>query len=260
MSAYADLDRFSGAILVAQGDEILVSKGYGTADYERGISNTHETKFSLGQISRQFTAMAVMQLQERGLLLVDDPISTYLPDYPQGGRITLHDLLITTSGIPSYAFLPEFKEVSMSPTSVEELIALFKDEPLDNDPGQNLNFSGSGYVLLGYVIEKVSGMSYEAYIEENIFGPPGMSSSGYDINRPDIRDRAYGYLTLGDDPVKEDPIDMSSAYAAAGLYSTLEDLYKWDRALYTEELVSREAFEERYLQKVCKQSGGVPSL
>lgn len=246
ISAYVDQDRFSGAVLVAQRGEILFSKGYGMADYEQGVPNTPTTKFSLGQISRAFTIMAIMQLQEKGLLLVDDPISKYLPDYPDGDRFALHHLMITTSGIPSYALLPEFAELSTSPTTPAELIDLFKNLPLDNEPGQNVNFSGSGYVLLGQVIEKVSGMSYEEYIEENIFGPLGMSDSGYDINRPGVADRAYGYLTIGENPLREESIDMSNGYSAAGLYSSLEDLHKWDRALYTEELVSRSTMNDYF--------------
>ena len=243
IAAAAERGSFSGSILIAQGDNVLMSKGYGMADYENGIPNTPQTKFNLGNITRQFTAMAIVQLQERGLLHVDDPVSKYLPDYPRGDQITLHHLLVTTAGIPSYAFGPEFAEISKTPTSVEELISLFRDKPLDFEVGTSVNWSASGYVLLGYVIEQVSGMSYEAYIQENIFDPLDMSDSGYDINRPGVTQRAYGYLNTGTSPVREASMDMSNAYAAAGLYSTAEDLYKWDRALQTEKLVSRETLD-----------------
>ena len=167
MEAAAKRGRFSGAVLIAQGDEVHLSKGYRMADHEIGIPNTPRTKFNIGNITRTFTAAAILQLQDRGLLRVSDLVATHLTEFPNGFRLTLHDLLATTAGIPSYGLLPEFTERSKSPISREELIALFKDRPPDFEPGTFMTQSASGYVLLGQIIERVSGLPYEDYIQQD---------------------------------------------------------------------------------------------
>ena len=189
------------------------------------------------------------------MLSVGDLLSKYIPEYPNGDEITLHHLLVTTSGIPSYGLFPEHAELARSPTSPEQLISLFEDQPLDFPPGNNVNSSASNYVLLGYIIEQVSGMTYEGYIQQNIFDPLGMSDSGYDINRPGVTSRAYGYLHTAEGPVREEPTDMSWAYAAAGLYSTVEDLYKWDRALNTEKVLSKESIDDMFTSFFSQDTG-----
>jgi CubicO group peptidase (beta-lactamase class C family) len=238
IAAHEGINQFSGAVLVAQKGKILLSKGYGMANYEWNNRITPNTKFRIASVTKQFTAMAILQLQEKGLLSVSDTLNQFIPDYPRGSEITLTHLLNHRSGIPNYTEIKDFgaTEGRLSLT-LEELIALFKDKPLNFTPGQKYEYSNSGYALLTYIIEKASGMPYEKYLQENIFQPLGMNHSGYDKNELIIKNRASGY-TLESSGIRRnaDYIDMSVPRGAGGLYSTIEDLYLWDRALYTNKL------------------------
>jgi len=246
INPYLKMGTFSGSVLIARKGIILLSKGYGMANYENDVPNTLQTKFRLGSVTKQFTATSIMQLQEKGLLNVDDPISKYLQDYPNGEKITLHHLLTHTSGIPNFTSFPEYQETMMLPSPVEKTIERFKYKPLEFTPGEKFKYSNSGYILLGYIIEKVSGKSYEDYLKENIFQPLNMMDTGYDHHRPLIKHRASGYVLGTNGLVNAVYIDMSTPYAAGGLYSTVEDLYLWDQALYTEKLVSRNSLDEMF--------------
>jgi CubicO group peptidase (beta-lactamase class C family) len=246
INAQMKLGNFSGSILIAQGDKILVSKGYGMANLELDVSNTPQTKFRLGSVTKQFTSMAIMQLQEKGLLNVNDPIKKYISDYPNGDKITIHHLLTHTSGIPNLTDFPDFTETMMIPSPVEKTIERFKNKPLEFEPGEKFSYSNSGYVLLGYLVEKISGKSYESFLNENIFQPLNMTNSGYDHNSTILKNRASGY-SLGKDGLINAPyIDMSLPIGGGALYSTVEDLYLWDRALYTEKLVSKASLEKMF--------------
>lgn len=244
INAYVDMEIFSGSVLVAKAGEILVSKGYGPANIEHGVPNKSETKFRLGSITKQFTALAIVQLQEKGKLSVNDPITKFLPDCPNGDKITIHHLLTHTSGIASFTGFSDYRETMMIPTAIEEIIERFKDKPLEFEPGEKFSYCNSGYVLLGYVIEQASGQSYGDYVEENIFRPLGMDNTGYDRHKLILRNRADGYAVEGDSLINSSHIDMSIPHAAGALYSTVEDLYLWDRALYSEDLVSRESLDK----------------
>lgn len=238
---------FSGFVLVARKGDILVSKGYGMANYELGVPNTAKTKFRLGSLTKQFTAAAILQLREKGLLDLNDSLSKYLPDYPHGEQIFLHHLLAHTSGIPSYTDFPGFLDNLAVPTTVEKVIASFKGRPLVFSPGQKFSYSNSGYVLLGCIIEKVSGQSYEDYLRDNIFTPLGMKDTGYDHTETVLQNRAAGYRYLnGKQLCNAGHMDMANAYSAGALYSTAEDLYLWDRALYTEKVLSRESLTKMF--------------
>lgn len=245
INSYLKMERFSGSILIAQKGEILLSKGYGMANYEHNVPNTSKTKFRLGSLTKQFTALAIMQLQEKGLLNVEDPIIKYFPDYPEVGKmITIHHLLTHTSGIPGFTEFADYQKTKMIPTSLEEIIARFKDIPLEFAPGEKYDYSNSGYILLGVIIEKVSGLSYKMFLEENIFQPLKMTSSGYDHHNLILKDRAAGYILSDGGLINADYIDMSIPHGAGALYSTVEDLYIWDRALYTEQLVKRSSLDK----------------
>jgi len=246
INPYLKMGAFSGSVLIARKGIILLSKGYGMANYESDVPNTLQTKFRLGSVTKQFTAISIMQLQEKGLLNVYDPISKYLPDYPNGERITLHHLLTHTSGIPNFTSFPEYQETIMLPSPVEKTMERFKHKPLEFTPGEKFKYSNSGYILLGYIIEKVSGKSYEDYLKENIFQPLNMMDTGYDHYRPLIKHRASGYVLGANGLVNAVYIDMSTPYAAGGLYSTVEDLYLWDQALYTEKLGSKNSLDEMF--------------
>jgi CubicO group peptidase (beta-lactamase class C family) len=244
MNAAMRLRWFSGSVLVAKGGKILASKGYGMANYELDVPNGPQTKFRLGSDTKQFTAMAIMQLQEQGKLKAEDPIKKFLPDFPNGETITIHHLLTHTSGIPSFTEFPDYVSTMALPSPVEKTVERFKNKPLEFAPGEKYNYSNSGYILLGYLIEKISGKSYEAFLKENIFDPLQMKDSGYDHSTDVLKNRAAGYELSGGEIYNASYIDMTIPHAGGALYSTVEDLYKWDRALYTEKLVKKSALEK----------------
>lgn len=234
---------FRGAVLVAKEGEILFNKGYGYANYEEKIKNTPDTLFAIGSITKQFTAMAIMQLYEKGLLDLEDAVSKYLPDVIEGDNITIRHLLTHTSGLVNYTdFLLEMVEAPED-TSIDFVLGLFKDEPLIFEPGTQWQYSNSGYVLLGYIVEKVSGVSYDEYLKENIFKPLEMNNTGTYYDKME-EDYAIGYMGITElTPVHEDEIVLKIAYGAGNILSTVNDLYKWDRALQTEKLVKKETLD-----------------
>jgi CubicO group peptidase (beta-lactamase class C family) len=235
LSKLAQESRFSGSVLIARNGNVLVRQGYGEADREKHLMNTAQTKFRLSSITKQFTAMAILILQARGKLNVQDRICTYLSECPATWQnITLHHLLTHTSGIPDFTSFPDFLTTQGSPSSPTQTIARFKDKPLDFQPGKKFSYSSSGYILLGAIIERASGTTYEAFLRDNIFVPLQMVNSGYDHNNGDL---AVGYRDQTSVP--DDFVDMSIPYAAGGLYSTVEDLYRWDQALYTDKLIPK---------------------
>ena len=238
---------FSGSVLIAQNGNILISKGYGMANYELDVPNTPQTKFRIASITKQFTATAIMQLQEKNLLNVNDSISKHIPDYPEiGKQITIHHLLTHTSGIPNYTSFPDYEETMMIPSSVEITINKFKDKPLEFTPGEKFSYCNSGYILLGYIIEKIYVKLYETYLQENIFQPLEMKNTGYDHYSQIIKNRASGYYMTGNGSINAAYIDMCNGYSAGALYSTVEDLYLWDRALYTEKIVSKTSLDNAF--------------
>jgi len=246
ISPYLKIGNFSGSILIAKEGRILLSKGYGMADLEHDVPNTPQTIFRLGSVTKQFTSMAIMQLQEKGRLNVDDPIAKYLPTYPNGEEITIHHLLTHTSGIPDFGDFPDLRKTIMIPSPLEKTVQRFKDKPLEFTPGEKFKYSNSGYILLGYIIEKVCGTSYEEFLEENIFQPLNMMSSGYDHHDTLLKHRASGYSIVGGGLTNAAYIDMSIPHAAGALYSTVEDLYLWDRVLYTEKLVKKSSLDKMF--------------
>jgi len=155
LNAHLVQKTFNGSVLIAKNGQILYSEGFGMANIELGVPNSPKTKFRLGSITKQFSAMLIMQLQERGLLSVDDSLTKYIPDYPNGDKITIHHLLTHTSGVPSFTGFPDYAKIMVQPLKLEEIIALFKNKPLEFEPGTKYRYSNSGYVLLGYILESV---------------------------------------------------------------------------------------------------------
>jgi CubicO group peptidase (beta-lactamase class C family) len=251
LSGLASAQRFSGAVLVARDGKVVLSKGYGMANYEWDIPNTPSTKFRLGSITKQFTSMAIMQLQERGLLSVNDPITKHLPDYPKtGDGITIHHLLTHTSGIPSYTGVPEYQKNMRVAFSTAQMIDGFKDKPLEFTPGETFKYDNSGYFLLGAIIEKISGQTYDQYLQTHIFDPLGMKDSGYDRPQTLLKRRAAGYDWSASGLRNTEYLDMGQPFAAGSLYSTVEDLYTWDQALYTEKLVKRATLDAVFTPRI----------
>lgn len=245
IQAYDQAGLFSGALLVAVNGKPVLRQGVGLADRELGAANTPQTKFRIGSITKQFTATAILQLQEAGKLSIDDPISKYYKDSPPAwSKITLRHLLTHTSGIPSYTALPGFfDKEAREPHTPEQLIRLTRDKPLEFEPGSSWAYDNSGYILLGYVIEKVSGQRYADYIQQHIFAPLGMTSSGYDDSGRIIPGRAAGYDRGPDGLQNAAFLDMSVPYAAGSLYSTVDDLLKWDQAMYAATLLKPESLK-----------------
>ncbi|WP_310554408.1 serine hydrolase [Flavobacterium sp.] len=246
MIQFAEYNQFNGSVLVAEQGKIIYKKGFGMANIEWNIPNNPDTKHRLGSISKQFTALLIIQLVEQGKLKLDAPISLYLPDYPKttGDIITVHHLLTHTSGIPNYTSFPNFfKEVSRNPFTPEVFVKQFSDLPLQFKPGEKFAYSNSGYFLLGHIIEKVSGKSFEKNLHESIFTPLKMNNTGYDSSSVILKNRASGYEKKGNGYENAPYIDMSIPYAAGSLYSTVEDLYLWDQALYNNQLLSSKSME-----------------
>jgi D-alanyl-D-alanine carboxypeptidase len=233
IESYARSDLFSGSVLVAQDGHPVFRKAFGPANREWDIPNATDTKFRIGSITKQFTAAAVLQLVERGKLKLDDPISQYYPDAPASWqRITIRHLLTHTSGIPSYTALPDYPaKISMIDLSPQEIIKLTQDQPLEFEPGTAFAYDNTGYILLGYVIEKVSGLGYAQYLQENVFSALGMNDTGYDFNEVILSRRVSGYSCSDGRWNNASYLAMSLPYAAGSLYSTVEDLLVWERAL-----------------------------
>ncbi len=246
ITAYLKADRFNGSVLVAEQGRVILKKGYGLANREFGILNAPDTKFRLGSITKQFTAMLVMQMVEQGKLSLDGHISDYLPEYPRknGERITIRHLLGHTSGTPNYTSFPDFfAKRSRDPFTPVELAAVFWDRDLEFEPGSKYSYSNSGYHVLGIILEKASGKSYETLLQENILQPLGMKATGYDHTETVLQKRASGYRPSLDGYQNAQYIDMSIPYSAGALYSTVEDLHLWDQALYTDKLLPAKSRE-----------------
>ncbi|MDC6390720.1 serine hydrolase [Maribacter sp. PR1] len=246
INQYLEYGKFNGSVLVAHEGEVLLKKGYGWANMEWDIPNAPNTKHRLGSITKQFTAMLILQLAAEGKLDLQAPISTYLPDYPKekGAKITTHHLLTHSSGIPNYTSFPGFfEEESRNPYTPEEFVKKFQDKELDFAPGSQYSYSNSGYFLLGVLIEKLSGKSYEEMLHDNILTPLGMNDTGFDHHEDILKNRATGYEKNGNAFINSNYLDMSIPYAAGSLYATVEDLYTWDQALYTNTLLSKEYME-----------------
>lgn len=249
----AEKNLFSGSVLIGRQGTILLSRGYGLADRKQHISNTAQTRFRLGSLTKQFTALAILVLESQGKLNVKDPICTYLVDCPNAWKaITIHRLLTHTSGIPDFTSLTDYTSTRATPSTPNQTIARFKDLPLDFQPGEKWSYSNSGYVLLGKIIEKVSGQSYEDFLHESIFSPLNLHDTGYDHNANNL---AVGYSDWYSD-LPADYIDMSIPYAAGALYSTVEDLYQWEQALFTEQLVSRSYLDAMFAPEADIPDGG----
>jgi CubicO group peptidase (beta-lactamase class C family) len=245
IQTYVAKQAFMGSVLVARDNDVLFSKGYGSANLEWDIPDSPSTKYRLGSITKQFTAASILLLEERGKLKIEDPVKKYLPEAPASwDRITIFNLLTHTSGIPNFTSFPEYKKLEPFPITPENTVALFREKPLDFQPGEKWSYSNSGYLLLGYLIEKISGESYEKYVQGNIFAPLGMKDSGYDSNSALIAHRASGYEPRTAGPVNAGFIHMSVPHAAGALYSTTEDLWRWEQGLFGGKLLSSASLQK----------------
>jgi CubicO group peptidase (beta-lactamase class C family) len=247
---YIESNNFQGAVLIARKGKVLLKKAYGPANYELNVANTPETRFHIASVSKPFTTIAILLLQERGLLKTSDTLAKFIPDYPNGDKITLRHLLSHTSGIPNINSFPDYDEFAKTRHTVAELVAKFKDRPLEFTPGERYQYSNSNFNLLAYVIEKVSGDSYGGFLKKNIFAPLGMTGSGHNDDASMlISNRASGYAPVGLDAIENARfLDWSNKTGNGSLYSTVDDLYKFDRALYSGRLLNQASRDEMFAE------------
>ncbi len=226
---------FSGTVLVTNDERVLLSKGFGMANLEHSEPNTIKTRFRIGSLTKQFTAVAILMLQERGSLNLQDSICRYFPQCPGGWKqITIHHLLTHTSGLPDASYVDKVE----LPLTAGKAMAFLHNKPLRFAPGARFSYGSSNYILLGYIIEKASGESYEVFLRENILGPRALMNTGYDHQESAVKYRAAGYSLRGEILVNASPVEMSMPFAAGGLYSTTEDLHRWMQMLGQQRLLS----------------------
>ena len=251
-------DEPGAAVIVVKNGKTLLRKGYGLADVELGVKVEPDMVFRLGSITKQFTAAAILLLAERGKLSLSDDMTKFFPDYPAKGRVvTVEHLLTHTSGIKSYTSLPAWLSMWRKDMTVSELIDLFKNEPPDFAPGEQWAYNNSGYILLGAIIEKVSGQTYEQFLRQNIFEPLGMTHTFYGSATRVIPRRVPGYSKTKDGLQNAEYLSMTQPYAAGSLLSTVDDLALWDAALYTEKLLRQASLQRAWTPYVLKD--GTPT-
>ncbi|MEQ1823143.1 MAG: serine hydrolase [Fimbriimonadaceae bacterium] len=246
MSDAVRFDHFSGSVLISRKGRILLNKGFGYAQAERKIQNKSTTKFRIGSVSKQFTAAAIMRLQEQGKLKTSDSITKFIKSAPSAwAGITIKNLLNHTSGLINYTSLKEASGSFLeSPHSSEEVLALFRDKPLESTPGVAFNYNNSGYFLLGLVIEKCSGQSLGDYLTENIFKPAGMLKTDLQESPKSEPGRAVSYRMENGIAKKAPFIHMNNLFAIGGASSTTEDLWTWEKALRAGKILNKSSVAE----------------
>jgi CubicO group peptidase (beta-lactamase class C family) len=261
MDRYSKKNEFSGSILIAKDDDILLNKGYGIADYNKNLPNKPQTIFEIASLTKQFTATGILMLQEQKLLNVNDTLSKYIPDYPNGDNITIYNLLTHTSGISDYLDYADSidSENRFLNYTAEDLIELFKNEPFNFSPGTAFEYCNSNYVLLGYIIEKVSNMKYEDYIENNIIIPLNLTSTGFLSNEATSKNKSIGYYFINKNSNEHPEAPKTEgimSYSAGEIYSSTEDLLKWENALFSEKVITKESLDQMFTPYLNNYSYG----
>jgi CubicO group peptidase (beta-lactamase class C family) len=232
-------------VAVVHGADTLLLNGYGRADVEWDVAMPVDAVFEIGSVTKQFTAAAVLQLRDEGKLDLDADLTTYLPGYPtQGHRVPVRRLLDHTSGIRGYTEMKAFDELRTRNLPRDSLVARIAAEPFDFAPGEALIYNNSAYFLLGLIIERVSGMSYEKYIEEKLFARLGMHRSSYCSNSAVVARRAHGYQLTNEGLARAPYLDHTWPYAAGSLCSTTGDLVTWLRALHGGRVLADASYRE----------------
>ena len=240
LSEYLDSVNFSGSILVSQNSEIIHSAGYGFANNELKVANTPDTQFYIASLTKQFTSLAVIQLQERGILHINDSIDKFFPGFPNGSKITIRQLLTHASGL--HDFTDDWDEIKQLNLSTQDIVDRVKDMKLDFEPGSKVSYSSSGYILAGQIIEKVSGMAYADYLESEIFKPLNMSHSSYGYFKGNSLNKAIGYKNN----ISQKSVNVPLTYAAGALASSVTDFYLWNQSFYSSSLVNESSQREIY--------------
>jgi CubicO group peptidase (beta-lactamase class C family) len=234
------------AVLVAEKGQVLLKKGFGMADIGYGIPVSTLTKFRIGSITKQFIAAAILKLQEEGKISVRDTLSKFIPDFPRGSEVTIHHLLTHTSGIHSFTNRTDFLRTATVSTTSKEMIDTIKSDKFDFNPGENFQYNNSGFFILGYIIEKITGKPYGEYLKETFFTPLGMKNTGVHTSVAILENEATGYAINNGAFEKALNWDMSRAGGAGSLYSTVEDLYTWNEALFNGKVLSAESLKAAF--------------
>lgn len=241
LSSLEEQNQLSGIVLIAQNNEIIFHHAYGLANNELHVKNHEHTKFRIASITKQFTAALILKLQELGYLGVNDPVSKFIPDFPNGHAITLHHLLSHTSGLARIQEIPDLSNILRIPHTSAQMVELFKNSQAKFNPGQYYDYSNAGYLLLTYIIELVTEKSFGQVLQELILIPPGMHESGSDDNSLILKDRASGYCLVEDQLHNAPYIEMSLCGGSGGMYATAYDLYLWNQALYSGKIISKDS-------------------
>ncbi|WP_025144370.1 serine hydrolase domain-containing protein [Pedobacter jeongneungensis] len=240
LRVFNDNDGPGGVFMVAREGKPVYRKAFGKANLELGDNMSTGNVFEIGSMTKQFTATAILILEQEGKLKVSDFISKYVPDYPNGNKITIHQLLPHTSGIKDFTKMKSLPDIAQKEMSPKMMVDFFKNEPFDFLPGEKFDYNNSGYVLLGYLIEIISGEKFEEYIQQHIFQKAGMATSCYASDRKVIKQRAYGYHKKEYGYVNRTAINFSVPFSSGSLMSTLEDMLKWQIALNRNILLNQE--------------------
>lgn len=243
---FKDTNGPGGVFMVAKDGKPIYKKAFGKSNIELDVTMKTDDVFQLGSMIKQFTAIAILMLQQEGKLNTKDAISKYLPDYPSGNKITIHHLLTHTSGIKDFTKMKSLPDIAQKEMTPEMMVDFFKNEPVDFLPGEKFEYNNSGYVLLGYIIELVSGETYEDFINHHIFQKAGMTHSRYASDRAIIKNRAYGYQMKESGYVNKTIINFSVPFSSGSLMSTLDDMLKWQNALNQHLLLNDENTQKAF--------------
>lgn len=239
-TTFKDKNGPGGVFMIAKNGKSIYQKSFGKANLELDVNVTTESVFQIGSMTKQFTAIAILMLEEGKKLSINDTISKYILDYPNGNKITIHHLLTHTSGIKDFNKMKSLRDIAQKEMTPKMMVDFFKNESSDFLPGEKFEYNNSGYVLLGYIIELVSGESYEDFIEKHIFDKVGMNQSCYTTDRQIIKKRAYGYQKKESGYVNKTIINFSVPFSSGALMSTLNDMLKWQNALNNNILLNSE--------------------
>ncbi|MEY8759849.1 serine hydrolase domain-containing protein [Chryseobacterium tongliaoense] len=245
-SEFNDPDGPGGVFMIAQKGKPIYRKAFGKANLELDANLTPDYVFQIGSMTKQFTAISILILEEQGKLNVQDPVSKYIKDYPAGDQITIYHLLTHTSGIKDFTKMKSLSTIAQKEMKPEMMVDFFKNEPVDFAPGEKFDYNNSGYVVLGYIIELVSGETYENFIKKNIFDKVGMTHSYYATDRQIIPNRAYGYHKKEHGYVNKTMISFSVPFSSGSLMSTVDDMLKWQNALNKNILLGSKETEKAF--------------
>lgn len=246
MENLSESNHFNGVVLVEHKNEILLKEAFGTSSFQYNVPLTTGTKFRIGSLTKAFTAMAILILHEKGKLDIFQTIDLFFPDYRHAERITIHHLLTNTSGLYNFTDSPDYWNTTMrKQTSFEEIWMSVKDRPFNFEPGEKMNYSNTGYLVLTAIIEKVTGYTYADFIQVNILDKVGLKNTGVDNGRTIVPNLATGY-TVWEDVIHTEFVDMTFPLGAYGMYSCAEDLSKWSKALTNHELIDKVLRKEMF--------------